>query len=77
MVSEISTNPVRYSYLGGGGISGTPWPTEMVHLSKCAEFREDFNGNTFNIVTQIQIIVNVKIIFYYTFKEVHDTNKDL
>ncbi len=39
---------------GGGGISGTTWATEIVHLSKFAEFREDLNGHTFNIATQLQ-----------------------
>ncbi len=59
----------------GGDISGTTWTTEMVDLSKFAEFGEDLNGNTFNIVTQLQIIKNIKImIFKCTFKEVHYTN---
>ena len=48
----------------------------MVHLSKLAEFREDLNGNTFNTVTQLQIIANIKeMIFKCTFKEVHYTNR--
>ncbi len=54
------------------GISGITWATEMVHLSKFAEVREDFNGNTFKIATQLQMIKNIKIIviFKCTFKDV-------
>ncbi len=55
---------------GGGAILGTTWTTEMVLLSKFAEFCEDLNGNTFNTVTQLQKIANIKImIFKCTFKE--------
>ena len=50
-------NPMRNQYVGGGGISETTWATEMVHLSKFAEFHEDFNGHIFNIATQLQIII--------------------
>ncbi len=39
--------------VGGGDISGITWATEMVHLSKFAEFHENLNGNIFNIDTQL------------------------
>ena len=45
----------------------------MVHLSNFADFQEDLNGNTFNIATQLQIIINVKI----TISKVHYTNMSL
>ena len=46
----------------GGVISRTTWATEIVHLSQFVEFHETLNGNTFNIDTQLQIIIHVKII---------------
>ncbi len=50
----------------------------MVDLSKFAEFHGNLNGNNFNIDTQLQVIINVKIIiFKCTFKEVHYTNRAL
>ena len=51
MVIKISANPVRNQDGGGGGvISGTTWPIEMVHLSKFAEFHKEMNENTLCIV---------------------------
>ncbi len=50
----------------------------MVHLSKFAEFHKNLNGNTFNIDTQLQIIIDDKIItFKCTFNEVLYTNRAL
>ena len=65
-------------FIWGGGISGTTWATEMVHLLKFAEFHGNLNGNTFNIGTQLQIIINVKIVtLKCTFNEVYYTNRAL
>ena len=62
----------------GGGIPGTTWATQMVHLSKFAEFYEDLNGNTSNIATQLQIIINVQImISKYPFRKGHYINRAL
>ena len=38
--------------MGGGGVRGifgTNWPSEIVHLSKCAEFREEMTAYLFKI----------------------------
>ncbi len=61
-----------------GGISETNWATEMVHLSKFAEFHEDLNGHTFNIATQLQIMIKCqKMIFKCTFRQVQYVNRAL
>ncbi len=44
------------------GISGTTWHTEIVHLSKFAEFSQGINGNIFSIASLLQITTNLRII---------------
>ncbi len=58
------------------GISETTWATEIVYLSKFAEFHEDLNGHAFNIATQLQIIMKCqKMISKCTCREVHYANR--
>ncbi len=53
VISEISINLERTlkGYMGGGGTSTTTWPTEMVDLSKFAEFQEEMCGSLFKTVS--------------------------
>ncbi len=43
---SLSSVQIQWEIKMGGAISGTTWPTEMVHLSKFAEFPKELNGNT-------------------------------
>ena len=49
MISEICANPLR-KRLGGGGISRSTGLTEMIHLSKFAGFRKEFNENILQVI---------------------------
>ena len=51
VIPEISVNLVR-NLKGciGGSISGTTWSTEMVHLSKFAEFHKEMHETLFCIL---------------------------
>ncbi len=39
---------------GGGGITGFPWPLEMVNQSKFAEFNEEYNEILFIIICRLR-----------------------
>ena len=44
------------SVLGGRGILGTIWVTDVVHLSKSAQFCQEFFGNVFITVSPSHIV---------------------
>ncbi len=56
VVNPAVSNPTKNT-LGTNRVglttSDCTWATEMVHLSKYAEFHEYFNGHTFHITTQL------------------------
>ncbi len=54
VIPEIHVNLGRTvkGYVGGRGVtSTTTWPTEMVHLSKFAEFHKEMYGNLLKTVS--------------------------
>ncbi len=45
-----SEEKLEKSVVGGGGISGTTWPTEVVHISKSAELDQELCASLFRTV---------------------------
>ncbi len=63
VIPEINVNLRRTVK---GYVGPTTWPTEMVHLSKFAEFHKEMHGNLLETVSLWQIMANSLESIYFT-----------